>query len=387
MRPPTLIPSSPGKGLSEISESQNNSRTRLPRILPPGSKYNGSGRIFCLVEPTLLTVSAAASAQAVLDAEPRKTLVERGGEPAQSNIGAPPKFRSSVKGTSLASARNTSIASSTSSRPQSVSSRSTSTSSFASSAGPGNRPYRYRPQTALAFSQSSSNRSKPPVSSKRPATAMDDHLDDGGGPADGKRQGMAQYSNLSTLSSQPGYQQLHNRKQRRAPIQLDSFSQSLREVSVSTALSRLRLDDSKAENPLPNTPKLSYSSSDLSMGPPCAAMRKLRHDDSSSALVLFEVPEKNLIYPKTPSHIPVLSKAEASGATPATPSRVPKSSPIKTPFLSKDSNITGFTAWDVSGRLGDMEAMYSELKHTLADTGTERRVLEEAVGHYKIRCE
>jgi kinesin family member C1 len=123
------------------------------------------------------------------------------------------------------------------------------------------------------------------------------------------------------------------------------------------------------------------------MGPPCAAKRKLKHDNSSSALVLFDSPEKNIMLPKTPSQIPVRCKAEASIATPATPSRAPKSSPIKAPFLSKDSNITGLIAWDVCGRLEDMETMYSELKESMADTSLERRGLEEAVGHYKIRCE
>jgi kinesin family protein C1 len=75
-----------------------------------------------------------------------------------------------------------------------------------------------------------------------------------------------------------------------------------------------------------------------------------------------------------------------SSATPATPSRAPISSPVKTPFLSKDSNITGFTVWDVHGRIEDMEAMYFELKDTMADTNVERKSLEEAVRHFKIKC-
>jgi kinesin family protein C1 len=122
------------------------------------------------------------------------------------------------------------------------------------------------------------------------------------------------------------------------------------------------------------------------MGPPCAVPRELRNDFNSSALVLFGVSEKSFNLPKTPSQIPILSKAEVSSATPATPSRVPIPSPVKTPFLSKDSNITGFTGWDVRGRIEDMEAMYHELKDTMADTNMERRSLEEAVGHYKIKC-
>lgn len=120
---------------------------------------------------------------------------------------------------------------------------------------------------------------------------------------------------------------------------------------------------------------------------PCVVPQESRSDCNRSALVLFGVSEKSSNIPKTPSQIPIPSKAEVSSATPATPSRVPIYSPIKPPFLSKDSNITGFTGWDVRGRIEDMEAMYHELKDTMADTNMERRSLEEAVAHYKIKRE
>ncbi|KFY64332.1 hypothetical protein V497_01747 [Pseudogymnoascus sp. VKM F-4516 (FW-969)] len=168
IRPPSRIPS-PGKGLSEITESQNNSRLR-----PPGQ-----------VPQSLKSSTFSAGVRMVNDDEPkRKTLVERAGEPARPNTSFAPG-RSVVKGTSLTSARSTSIASSTSSRPQSSYSRNTSASSFASSVGPGVRPpssYGGRPQTSMSRARSNT------ASSKRPATAMDDHLDPGGGPASGKRQ-------------------------------------------------------------------------------------------------------------------------------------------------------------------------------------------------------
>jgi kinesin family protein C1 len=53
--------------------------------------------------------------------------------------------------------------------------------------------------------------------------------------------------------------------------------------------------------------------------------------------------------------------------------------------LTKDSNIPAFTAWDVRGRLEDMEAMYSELKDKFSGTNIERNGLEEAVGLFKAR--
>lgn len=329
--------------------------------------------------------TATTSLRMINDDEPkRKTLVERAGEPARPNTTFAPG-RSVVKGTSLTSARSTSMASSTSSRAQSSSSRNTSASSFASSVGPGPRPqssYGGRPQTSMSRTRSNT------ATSKRPATAMDDHLDPGGGPATGKRQGRTQHSHTSSLPSHYGYHQLQYHKTRRAPPQFESHGPSSREVSVSTALSRLRLEDHEAESLLSDATNPYNYSLGLSMGPPGTVPRELRNDSSSNSLVLFGASEKSLSLPKTPSQIPIPSKAEVSSATPATPSRapIPILSPLKTPFLSKDSNITGFTGWDVRGRIEDMEAMYFELKDTMADTNVERRSLEEAVRHYKIKC-
>ncbi|OBT45791.1 hypothetical protein VE00_03892 [Pseudogymnoascus sp. WSF 3629] len=365
IRPPSRIPS-PGKGLSEITESQNNSRLK-----PPGT-----------VPQSLKSTYSTASLQMVNNDEPkRKTLVERAGEPARPNTSFAPG-RSVVKGTSLTSARSTSMASSTSSRPQSSSSRNTSASSFASSVGPGVRPpssYGARPQTSMSRARSNT------ASSKRPATAMDDHLDPGGGPATGKRQGRTHYSHMSSHPSHSGYHQLQYHKTRRAPPQFEPYGPSSREVSINTALSRLRIDDHEAESLLPDATNPFNYFPGLSMGPPGTVPRELRNDCNNNSLVLFGASEKNSSLPKTPSQIPIPSKAEVSSATPATPSRAPIPSPVKTPFLSKDSNITGFTGWDVRGRIEDMEAMYFELKDTMADTNVERKSLEEAVRHYKIK--
>jgi kinesin family protein C1 len=83
----------------------------------------------------------------------------------------------------------------------------------------------------------------------------------------------------------------------------------------------------------------------------------------------------------------MLSKANAFKISPATPQRTPRLSLQKTPYLTKDSNVPAFTAWDVHGRLEDMEAMYSELKETLNGTSLERNGLEEAVAVYKARSQ
>lgn len=165
---------------------------------------------------------------------------------------------------------------------------------------------------------------------------------------------------------------------------------NMRDISVSTALSMLRIDEvqpspwkeHQAISPeKPPSSSLSRQKPSISTG-----LRNLRIDSAESALVLFETPGDSLVAPKTPSQVPVVFKQEAAPATPATPCKIPRSSsPKKVTYLTKDSNIPAFTAWDVRGRLEDMEAMYSELKNKFSGTNLERNGLEEAVALFKAR--
>jgi kinesin family protein C1 len=222
---------------------------------------------------------------------------------------------------------------------------------------------------------------------------MDDHMEAEGGQQDGKRHGTNSNSDLSSITSVKDSHPLKCRKLR-GPRSMYTFrtlpeGQSAREVSVSTVMSKLRIDDTEygcrhqAYSGSLSMPCISQRKPKLSS---IAAMRKSKIENSSSALVLFQSDDRSLVTPKTPSQIPVPPKAEASLATPATLSRIQKKSPQKTPFLTKSSNTTAFTAWDVHGRLEDMEAMYSELKRKLDGTSMERNGLEDAVAVYKARC-
>ena len=167
-----------------------------------------------------------------------------------------------------------------------------------------------------------------------------------------------------------------------------SLVDNMRDVSVSTAMSMLRIDEEQRspEHQAISTTTKQPTSPSLRQKPSISTgSRNLRTDSAESALVLFQAPGDSLVAPKTPSQIPVLCKADAPPATPATPCKTPKTSPQKIPYLTKDSNIPAFIAWDVRGRLEDMEAMYSELKDKFSGTNIERNGLEEAVGLFKAR--
>ena len=271
-----------------------------------------------------------------------------------------------------------------------------SNGSFSSSVGPGNRPksaYGSRPQTSMAFAKSTTTRPTSMVP-PRPATAMENQSSDEDLPAQGKRQGMLPFPSLpSSFQSSRGWSTLQSRKLRAPksmqPLESLRSLKSMRDVSVSTALSMLRIDEElpgpwkehqAISTTMPPTSSKSCHKPSISTG-----VRNLRIDCAESALVLFQAPGDSLVAPKTPSQIPVLSKPETHPATPATPSKSVKISPQKTPYLTKDSNIPAFTAWDVRGRLEDMEAMYSELKDKFSGTNMERNGLEEAVALFKAR--
>jgi kinesin family member C1 len=242
----------------------------------------------------------------------------------------------------------------------------------------------------MSFNQSTSKRPPPTTQKSRPATSMDNHYND-----PGMRPLNSFTSSFPYTHEKSG---LQSRKLRAHKSQHSLRSQQsmgkIREVSVSTAMSRLCLDGEvspcqrqehqaiSSDMRPPPTAKLSHKPS-INTG-----MRNLRIDSAEAALVLYEAPGDSLVAPKTPSHIPVLSKADASGFSPITPRRTPRPmSPYKTPYLTKDSNIPAFTAWDVHNRLEDVEAMYAELKQSMQSTSTERNGLEEAVAVYKARSQ
>lgn len=187
-----------------------------------------------------------------------------------------------------------------------------------------------------------------------------------------------------SIQSNQGYSTLPNRKSRQ--------SRSMREVSVSTAMSMLQINEEpsmsqpkeyqaiSSKSKMRSTPGSSHKAS-ISTG-----LRSLRIDSTESALMLFQAPGDSLVAPRTPSQIPVLPKSGAVTVpvTPRTP-RTPKNLAPKPTFLSKDSNITAFTAWDVESREKLMESMYEELTGKVGGSMVERHVLEEALGLYKAR--
>ena len=322
---------SPGK-LHEISASATNARSRS--MLPPPGNLK------------------------------RKTLAERGGETLRP-APAPPSSRpvhAAVRATSTAGAnRQPSFSSSvsSSSRGPSVSStRNVSSSSYSTSVGPGSRPPSTRPHTAMG-----APRIQRPMgySGYRSSSTMETYID----PPDaaknaGSREGMTPISLCSTEPSRTQY------------------VRGIRDVSLSTAMMMLSLDEQS--HPAVNK-ELSCTPSHLPRRVPCA----LTSVASPEPQAPQSVPKAEVEAPYTPSHFPRHVPSVVLRPEYLSPSKSSRKNPKVIQFLTKDSNLTAPTAWDTSGRLDDMEKMYTELKSKMSDTTTESNSLKEMTAIYKAR--
>lgn len=301
---------------------------------------------------------------------------------------------------SLCSTRNTSFSSSvsaSSSRTRLAPSRQTSNSSYASSVGPGTRPKSShgRPQTSMAFNKSTTKKPNAALTRPRPTTSMSQrhveeessHSRQDGMPQAPSFQSSVHFKRPSSAVFNPKLRPAKSMHCMRSPSPVEN-----RDVSLSTAMSNLHIEENATSNHIHQTQvivSMCKPKSIMSLCRESARSERLQNIDDfdGRAMILFQPLHDGLVAPKTPSHIPVLSKSDAVVATPATPSKTPRCSKKSeiTPFLTKESNIPSFTAWDVRDRLESIESMYTDLKNNLNSTSLERSGLEEAVALYKAR--
>ncbi|KAI1001593.1 Kinesin-like protein [Podosphaera aphanis] len=114
-------------------------------------------------------------------------------------------------------------------------------------------------------------------------------------------------------------------------------------------------------------------------------MLKAKHKVTDAVLDLSLAPLESFRAISSPSSIPVLSKSDTSLHEPRTPLKVLKNSLLKTPFLTKDSNLSGFTEWDVQDRLQNMEAQFEEMRETMKGASLDKKSLEENIEAMKSR--
>lgn len=67
------------------------------------------------------------------------------------------------------------------------------------------------------------------------------------------------------------------------------------------------------------------------------------------------------------------------------PARSP--SPNRLPFLTKDSNLTQFIAWDVEGRVAELDSQFKQVKESMNVMLSDKELMDERVDMYKKRSE
>lgn len=263
----------------------------------------------------------------------RKALVERGGEPIRAPT-APQSNKNievSAKPSSIARPNQQLSHSSSvySSRPPSAaSSRNVFNGSFASSVGYSSQPtssQSRRPHSAMGPSQSHRFQ----VALARPASSMEAHTSPSNGRVQGNRKGRTQFS--STLTKCPEQIMEFNgspKVQKKPPSDWASIhcqAKSLRDISLSTAMSKLSLKNT--------SPAIELSDVSLALN---------RAQNVPIAL-----------NPQTPSHLP---RPVPTAATP-TQSPCPCKSPKKKNsyvYLNRHSNLS-VPGFDDDDRVDSME--------------------------------
>lgn len=159
-----------------------------------------------------------------------------------------------------------------------------------------------------------------------------------------------------------------------------------RDISISTAFSRMKLDDReprkklferKSEEGWPKTPtqipRLAPATT--------VAFQHMQHRGRGN---LFDTCTLSL--PPSPNLSPCKSPSRPSSrsASPAKPQFLSKSSTLIAP-LEVEANSDSWSAWDVSARIESVESLYADLKNQMQGSAFDRNNFKETIDLMKTR--
>lgn len=249
-----------------------------------------------------------------------------------------------------------------------------------------------RPQTSMSFQQSTNARQRSNTSRVRPQTAMNTRASE-----DTSTTGKKNCTMTSPTQSFSDSLQFHKIRKAASAQSIGSRpSAPLREVSISTMMGNLSLEDERAyagrlkpsqailakEN-LPPFVSLPPSSTQVANSA-CKQEAKdcLQQEDSRVC---------TMAPPKTPVSTADAQKAlDTFEETLLASTRKRPGSPTKSPskirpFLTKDSNTRTFTAWDVDERLVEVEAQFKAMKEVMNGSLSDKKAMEEVIEMAKTR--
>ncbi len=382
-----------------MTDSQHNARAQSQATgIPQKRTHAGSGTNLRLGWPLGGVWRRLTWGRTVSSPSPkRKSLVDRAGEPYKPQIPAPGTgltraAMGGIKGSSIASLASTNI-------PLPGPSRQIPASSFAKSVGPASRTAGpTRAPTSMGFTQSTSTRPRG-LPHTRPATAMANRKTD---PEAG------QLSQQKGMEIVPFFQEHPPRKSKsRIPVPQRTQPalqprQGNRDISgLSRQFQAMSLDDqpshhdgfsgSQAVSKTTSTTSKQLipatSQSDVQSG--SIALAKVPPDEAARLNPFRPATPQGTLAPppSTPSQImfnEALGTVRTLLQSPLKQHSLPtKSSSPKN--LSKHSNLTSFTGWDVDGRLNEFESQFKVMKEAFEGTVTDRKAMEAAIDLAKNR--
>lgn len=178
-----------------------------------------------------------------------------------------------------------------------------------------------------------------------------------------------------------------------------STSTSKRDVSISTMMGNLSLNDERAYDSLSkrsqvisakeNRPPISLRPSSDPLG--SVTCRQSRKETVAQLLPQREDLEASILaLPMTPRAQDAQQALDNFEISLLASTRKPTQSPFKSPskmrpFLTKDSNTRTFTAWDMDGRLIEVEAQFKAMKEVMNVSLSDKKAMEEVIEMAKTR--
>ncbi|KAK3988345.1 P-loop containing nucleoside triphosphate hydrolase protein [Cladorrhinum sp. PSN332] len=369
--------------LQEITNSENNARAQATAI------------------PSKRTYQFTAGGMPQPEAK-RKTLAEKAGEPLRSQLpGAASAVSSRLAGVKPASIANLATAHPTSNIPGA--SRNVPSTNFGKSIGPGSRPpISSRAPTSMGFNQPANGAARGPVR-QRPATSMGNR----GAEEESARPSQPQKKGR-TISSFPQRQTVLRSRKIRTVASDQSLGMHVRQTSrdlsgLSTRLNNLSLDDDDEDHEHSAGDQVVSEESGHTPPPSPLFFQSDASREPITESIKIQSSRKDETAESNPFR-PVKTRADTSTATPSTPpqvrsgivamekmdsvfrsitkipfSPVKQFSPKKSSYLTKDSNLTTFTGWDVDGRLNEFETQFKVMKEAFDSTITDRKAWEESM--------
>lgn len=281
----------------------------------------------------------------------------------------------------------------------SMSSVSRNQNAFAQSVGPGlgrSNSTIGRAQTSMSFHQSTNTRQRSNTSRARPQTAMNTRAAEEDATTGKKNCTMPPPS--QSISDSLQYHKV--RKVASAQSIGSRPLAPIRDVSISTMMGNLSLDDKRAYD---GRFKRNQAISAKENLPPSLSLRP-------SSMQLDNVTFRHSQREETKDHLPQDDSRVCTMAPPKTPAsaadakkmldtfeetllastRKYTGSPTKSPskvrqFLTKDSNLRTFTAWDMDERLIEVEAQFKAMKEVMNGSLSDKKAMEEVIEMSKTR--